>query len=208
MKILEFPTARQTYNYDCGAKAMHAVLTYYGIDTNENKILQIAKTTPKRGTPVHGMIRVAQHFKLKARIEELSIPKLKKYIDREIPVILLLQAWGGQVADLKRDWKDGHYVVAIGYDKERIYFEDPSSILRLYISYQDLEERWHDIDKAKKYLQTGIVVSAPKKDFSSVLNTYVSYREQEQRWREIDATPKKHLKTGILISSSRKKISP
>ncbi len=105
---------------------------------------------------------------------------------------------------LKSDWKDGHYVVAIGYDKERIYLEDPSTILRSYISYQDLEERWHDTDKARKYIKTGIV-SGPKKDFSSVLKTHVSYQEQEERWHNIDSTGKKHLKTGIIISGSKKK---
>lgn len=205
MKILEFPTARQTFDYDCGAKAMHAILSYYGIDTNESKILRIARTNSQRGTPVHGMIRVAEQFKLKARIEKLSINKLKKYIDKEVPVILLLQAWGGKEKDLKYDWKDGHYVVAIGYDKDRIYLEDPSTVLRSYISYQDLEDRWHDIDKAKRYVKTGIIVSSPKKDFPSVLKTYVSYQEQEARWHEIDSTPKKHLKTGVIISESRKK---
>ena len=186
---------------------MHAILTYYGIDTNENKILRIARTTPQNGTTIHGMVRVAEHFKLKAKLEKLSISKLKKYIHKGIPVILLIQAWGRKGKGLKDDWKDGHYVVAIGYDKERFYFEDPSSILRTYISYRDLEERWHDQGKEKKYFHEAIVVSGPKKDFSSVLKTYVSYTELEQRWRKIDSTPKKHLKTGILISGSRKKIS-
>src|SRR3989338_1020724 len=207
MKILDFPNARQTFDYDCGAKAIHAVLSYYGIDTNENKILRIAKTTPQLGTPVHGMIRVAEHFKLKAKLEKLSITKLEKYILKGTPVILLLQAWGSKGKKLKYDWKDGHYVVAIGFDKERIYLEDPSTFLRSYLSYHDLEERWHAMDKRKKYFNTAIVVSGPKKDFSSVLKTYVSYQEQEERWHQIDCTGKKHLKTEILISGNKKKIS-
>jgi len=204
MKILDFPNARQTYNYDCGAKAMHAVLSYYGINTNESKILQIAKTTPQYGTPLQGMVKVAEHFKLKAKVEMLSIPKLKNYIQKRIPVILLLQAWSSKVKDWKRDWKDGHYVVAIGYDRERIYFEDPSSVLRTYISYQGLEERWHDQSRGKKYFNLGIIVSGPSKN-TFLQNTYFSYQELEQRWHDLDKVSKKNLKTGILISGSKKK---
>ncbi len=187
---------------------MHAVLAYYGIDTDESRILRIARTTPKYGTPLHGMVRVAKHFKLKAKImERLSVENLKKNLTKGIPVILLLQAWGRKGKNLKHDWKDGHYAVAIGFDKKKIYFEDPSSILRTYISCQELEERWHDRDGEKKHFKTAIVVSGPKKDFSSVLNTYVSYTELEERWRKIDSTPKKHLKTGILITGSKKKVA-
>jgi len=47
MKMLDFPNARQTFEYDCGAKAMHAVLAYYGVNANENEILKIAKTNKR-----------------------------------------------------------------------------------------------------------------------------------------------------------------
>jgi len=40
MKILDFPELRQTFNYDCGAKALQSVLAYYGIDIREEEIIK------------------------------------------------------------------------------------------------------------------------------------------------------------------------
>ena len=165
MKILEFPTLRQTYNYDCGAKVMEAVLAYYGVDINEEKIINLARTT-KKGTPVEGLINVAKHFKLKCESKKLNISDLKKFIDKKVPVIILIQAWPiRKVKDWKKNWKDGHYVVVIGYDKNKIYFQDPSSISRTYLSYKELEERWHDIDlrEGKKYIKFGIIINGRRK---------------------------------------------
>jgi uncharacterized protein YvpB len=90
---------------------------------------------------------VVHKYKLKNKTEHMTISKIKKYIDRQIPVIIILQAR----TDTKHvDWKsnrvDGHYVVAIGYDKTKIYFEDPSSIYRTYLLNNEFKERRHDVD--------------------------------------------------------------
>jgi len=59
----------------------------------------------------------------------------------------------------QNNWSDGHYVVAIGFDKNKIYFADPSSIYKTYLTYKELEERWHDQDiNDKKYINYGIAV--------------------------------------------------
>ncbi len=176
MKWIDFPSLRQTFEYDCGAKAMHASLSFYGINTNEYDILRIARTTPRSGTSLQGMLAVAKHFQLIAEVKEISITELKKYIDRKMPIIVLLQAWPKKkVKDWKNHWGDGHYVVAIGYDKEKVYFEDPYSILRTYLTYQELEERWHDrvgtqwgnVRKEQKRSHVAIIVHGAKNKYSS-----------------------------------------
>src|SRR3989344_2144803 len=171
MKWIDFPSLRQTFEYDCGAKAMHACLSYYGINTNEYDVLRIAHTTPKSGTSLHGMVAVAKHFKLDIKVEEMDLEKLKGYIDRKMPVILLLQAWSKRkIKDWKDHWSDGHYVVAIGYDKEKIYFDDPYSVLRTYLTNKELEQRWHgcgDSRKDKRH-HVGIVVQGEKNKYSSI----------------------------------------
>ena len=155
MKMLDFPNARQTFEYDCGAKAMHAVLAYYGVNANENEILKIAKTNKRSGTPLRGMVAVAHHFKLSVTMEEMSVEKIKESLKKDIPVILLLQAWAKRkVKNWQNHWNDGHYVVAIGYDKKNIYFEDPYAI-----SCQELERRWH----GEKRCRIGIVIKGKKK---------------------------------------------
>ena len=168
MKIFEFPELRQTYNFDCGAKAIQAVLAYYGFDMREEKIMKMAKTV-RIGTPIDGILFVLKEYRFKYKSGKMTILDLKKYIDKKIPIILLLQAWSyKKKKDWKNDWKDGHFVVAIGYDKEKIYFEDPSSVKRTYLTFSELKERWHDEDTdGKRYFNFGIAVFGEKSNYKS-----------------------------------------
>ena len=169
MKILNFPDLRQIYDYDCGANAAQSVLDYYGIDKKESEITKIAGTT-KAGTSIKGVIKALKKYGLKTKKGEMTVEQIKKFIDRKIPVILLVQAWTKQEKpDWEKDWKDGHYVIAIGYGKHKFYFEDPTSELRTYMVYKELDKRWHDIDtgiKRKKYVHFGIAVYGKKPSYS------------------------------------------
>ncbi len=159
MQILNFPERRQTYNYDCGASAIQSVLNYYWIDVREDIIIKIANTT-KDGTSIHGIEKIANKYWLKTDVQKMTISKIKKYIDQKIPVIVVLQARTEKKhIDRKNDWDDWHYVIAIWYDHEKIYFEDPSSIYRTYLINQEFRDRRHDVDiDWKKYLHYWIVV--------------------------------------------------
>ena len=168
MKLLDFPNLRQTSDYDCGAKALQSILAYYGICIDEEKIMKIAGTNKRSGTTIPGIIKTLKKFNLKFYSGESEIKKIKKQIDKKHPVILILQAWAKKPkADWENGWKNGHYVVAIGYDKNKIYFEDPASIFRTYLSYDELEKRWHNQQKNKKYNHYAIFVYNKKPDFSS-----------------------------------------
>jgi len=167
MKILRLPELRQSYDYDCGANALESIFQYYGLDIREDIIIKEAKTK-KPGTPPEGIINSIKKHGLKCRSGEFTLEQLKKFIDRKIPVILLIQAWTDQKkVNWKKDWKDGHYVVAVGYDKKKIYFDDPCSVFTAYLTYDELEKRWHDIDtKRKKYIHFGIAVYGKKPVFN------------------------------------------
>ncbi|MDD3285555.1 MAG: cysteine peptidase family C39 domain-containing protein [Patescibacteria group bacterium] len=159
MRIISFPCLRQSYEWDCGASALQSVLAYYGFDIREEIIIKLAGTN-KKGTPVRGIKKTLNKYKLAIEGGKISIEEIKNYLDREIPVIILLQAWTKkQKIDWSNDWQDGHYVVAIGYDSKKIYFSDPSSFRTTFLNYQELENRWHDIDSnGKKYLNWGLAV--------------------------------------------------
>lgn len=148
--LIDFPEYRQTFSYDCGAKCFQAVLAYYGYDVSEKEIIKIAKTKSKSGTHISGLKKVARKFKLKYKAGKITLEILKKYIDKKIPVIIAIQAWSKKDCDLKKTWNHGHYVIPIGYDKKRFYFEDPSAIIRTYLTFKELEEKWHDRDYGKK----------------------------------------------------------
>jgi ABC-type bacteriocin/lantibiotic exporter with double-glycine peptidase domain len=166
---LDFPEFRQIYNYDCGVTALQQVLVYYGIEKREDELINMLDTKKEDGTKLSKMINVSKYFGLEAEIiKNSSIKEIKKLIDNGIPPILSLQAWknfSNKNYNWKNDYDDGHYAVAIGYNDNTIFFEDPSSVVRTYLTFDELEDRWHDLDdnnKTKNY-HTILVIKGEKK---------------------------------------------
>jgi ABC-type bacteriocin/lantibiotic exporter with double-glycine peptidase domain len=144
---------RQTFNYDCGAKALQIVMAYYGVEIREDELMSQLGSTPD-GTSIKNMISVAQKhgFEVEAA-HGLSLESVKQYVDEGYPVIILLQAWAEKymtLEDWKEDTKDGHYVIVIDYNNHIIVFEDPSSFHRTWLSEEELNARWHDLDPATR----------------------------------------------------------
>jgi len=168
MKLLTLPLLRQAYHYGCGAKALQTILAYYGIDSREDQIMRYAKTS-ESGTTIKDIIRVAKKFGLKAVGKEMTIEQIKRYLDKKIPVILVLQAWTKKTnVNWEKNWSDGHYAVALGYTKDKIIFEDPATFPRTFLYNYELEERWHDMDeKGKKYFHFGIAIYGKKPRFDA-----------------------------------------
>jgi predicted double-glycine peptidase len=165
MKMLDFPELKQICDYDCGTCALESVFIYYGGDVFEKDIMKIAGTIPKKGTSLKGMLKAINHFGFKGESKKLNIEELKKYIEKKIPVILRLQAWSQhENTEWSKNWDDGHYVVVIGYDSEKFYFEDPWVATRTYLKFGELLERWHDIDvDGNECINCGIVITGKKK---------------------------------------------
>ncbi|MFA6594263.1 MAG: cysteine peptidase family C39 domain-containing protein [Candidatus Buchananbacteria bacterium] len=166
MKQLNFPRVMQTYEYDCGAKALQAILLYYGIEVREEALIKYAKTNEKEGTLINNLLSVFKKYGLKTDSRNITIKELKRYIDRKIPVMLLLQAWGYQKTDYTDNYQDGHWAVAIGHNKDKIFFEDPYSFSYVYLSYKELKDRWHAQEKGKKIINHGIAVYGKKPSYN------------------------------------------
>ena len=156
--ILDFVDLRQIYNFDCGVTALQQVLIYYGIEKREDELINMLDTKKtsieEHGTKMSKMVEVAKYFGLEAEIiKNSSIKEIKKLIDNKIPPIILMQAWRDYSEDnlnWKKDYKDGHYVIAIGYNDTCLFFEDPSSVVRTYLTFEEFENRWHDMDDDNK----------------------------------------------------------
>ncbi len=165
MKLLEFPMFRQASPNDCGVIAAQAVLAYFGINLRADYIIKEAGTSTS-GTSVDGIIKVLQDAGLQCDGRVLTIEEIKTSIDQGNPVIVVLQAWC-ETTKWEECWTEGHYVIIIGYDAHRLYFEDPSSIQRTFLTLRAFKQRWHDIDdNGKKYINYGIIVSGKKPEFS------------------------------------------
>ena len=154
--LLDFPELRQIYNYDCGACALASVLAYYGIDVREDTIMQIAGTDDD-GTPMNGVRTVVYYYGLQSFVVH-SIDDIKHNLDCGRPVILALQAYKESEQPYNKCWDDGHYVVAIGYQDDRIYFEDPSSYKRTWLTFTELRDRWHDLEGGAMIRNWGLTV--------------------------------------------------
>jgi ABC-type bacteriocin/lantibiotic exporter with double-glycine peptidase domain len=184
MKRFIFPELRQNHYYDCGATAMQAVLEYYGIDVNEHTVLKIAGTN-RIGTSPEGLKKVARKFGLKYKEGKMSIPILKKYIAKKIPVIILVQAWKRGVKDWKKEWNTGHFVIPIGFGKDKIFFEDPICSVRTYLSFAELKERWKDLmtinGKRKKLINYGIAFYGKKPMFDTDKAVHMDFDEYDDK---------------------------
>jgi predicted double-glycine peptidase len=161
--MINLHVTRQTFDFDCGAKALQTVFAYYGIDIRQDELMK-ELGTGKDGTRVDEMIFVAEArgFRVEAR-EHWSIREVKRYIDQGHPVIVLLQAWADRYMTLKdwrNDYDDGHYAILIGHAKGVLLFEDPASFRRTWLREYEFLARWHDLDseKNRKYEQFGIVL--------------------------------------------------
>jgi ABC-type bacteriocin/lantibiotic exporter with double-glycine peptidase domain len=168
MKLLNFPSFKQTCSYDCGAKVVEAVLDYYGIDIREHEIIKLAGTN-RKGTSVEAILHILKQHGLDCKYEKMSLNNVKEFIDLNVPVIIVVQAWTvKRKVDWEKDWSDGHYVIAIGYDDNKFYFEDPYIILRTFLPFDELTERWHyhDEPNGKRHFNMGIAVFGPQKAYN------------------------------------------
>ena len=151
--MIELPIGRQTFDFDCGVKALQVVLAYYGIDVREDELIGQLKCD-SHGTPVKNMLSVAEKhgFQVVAK-SDFSLEMLKQYVDENHPVMVIVQAWAERYMTLE-DWKndndDGHYVIVVGYFGSIIVFEDPSSFRRTWMTEEEFLVRWHDIDPRTK----------------------------------------------------------
>jgi len=145
--MINLRIVRQTFDFDCGAKALQAVMEYYGVDIREDELLEELKAD-EYGTNYADIIALAQKKGFSVFAENgVSLEKLQLFIDNGNPVIVLVQAWADKYMTLeewKSDYEDGHYVVVIGYDNNIIIFEDPASPRRTWMTKEEFLARWHD----------------------------------------------------------------
>jgi ABC-type bacteriocin/lantibiotic exporter with double-glycine peptidase domain len=147
--VIDLPSGRQAFDFDCGAKALQLVMAYYGFDIAEGDLMDELKCS-SNGTPIKNMISLAEKhgFRVEAKCG-ISLDEVKEYVNNKFPVIVLVQAWANRemtLDDWQRDNNDGHYVIVIGHRGSIIIFEDPASFRKTWMTEDEFFARWHDID--------------------------------------------------------------
>jgi predicted double-glycine peptidase len=146
---LDLPGIVQATNYTCGAAALLAICRYYGLGPrSERHVVEDMRFGTAGSDPEHVLRAVAKYGLVHEEFRPMSMQQLRVCLERERPIMVMLQAWADPPPRSYKDhWDDGHWVVAIGYDTQGIYFADPSLAgARGYLTDMDLDERWHDIE--------------------------------------------------------------
>ena len=149
-RIIELSNLRQTFDFDCGVKALQGVLAYYGVEERADKLIEELGADPELGTSLASIISLAERkgFTVEAGAN-WTLEMLKQHLDKGRPVIVVLQAWADRQLTLKEwreNYEDGHYVVVVGYDGPVLYFENPASFHRIWLRENEFVARWHDMD--------------------------------------------------------------
>lgn len=140
----------QQENWSCGAAALLSILLYYWKGPLNEKLVTDQLGIDKSGTDPFQIKNVLDKYILRYKeYRGMTIEQLIYHINRREPVLIMLQAWGNieKYRKCKKGCNDGHWLIAIGYDSENIYFEDPAlTISRGYIPINELDNRWHDYE--------------------------------------------------------------
>lgn len=165
--MIPLPLVRQPDNYSCGAGALMSIASYFGVGPAKiDEFKEALCTSSIYGTYHRDIARYANEIGLNAEVRiNMTRSQLKSLLKSKTPVILSLQAWAADtsVYEDPDHNKDGHYIVAIGYDDNNyFYFMDPSITGKLgYLSWEELKKRWHEdegFEKEEVHKSLGIII--------------------------------------------------
>lgn len=144
---IDLPNVVQRHDHTCGAACLLAVAVYYGAGAPTEAELVQAMGFDERGSDPAHLLAGAAYCRLEVQeYRPMSDTDLRACLDAHRAVVLMLQAWGGR-RSYADHWTDGHWVVAIGYDRRGVFVEDPMlECVRGFVTWTDLGERWHDVE--------------------------------------------------------------
>jgi predicted double-glycine peptidase len=152
--FLQVPVVRQRCGYSCGPAAVLSLLRHWCgkayATVEEESLYAPLETSETRGTEPEPMARFLGESGVDAhyRFGDVTTLDLERAVDAGAPPIVDLQAWRDQDTPWRETWDAGHYVIMVGYDAERLFFADPSTMSPdgyVYLPRGELDERWHDL---------------------------------------------------------------
>jgi len=166
--LIRLPLTRQSSNYTCGVAVLQSILYFHDAqdDYSEDTLVKELKADPVNGTSYQAMANFARSKGYLVDVRTgMTLDDIRDFIEKGVPIIVLVQAWAESPVDYSRDWDDGHYAVAIGYDRDSVYFMDPSTMGNYtYLPNQEFLDRWHDEDKGVKLDRFGLIIKRDKRE--------------------------------------------
>jgi predicted double-glycine peptidase len=154
VNLVQVPVVIQRENFSCGPAATLAVLRYWRpneyASIEERALYAPLETTDARGTEPEPIAALLRRSGLQAeyRYGDVTVADLERAVDGREPPIVDLQAWTDHSAPYRETWDAGHYVVMVGYDSERLFFADPSTMTPhgyVFLPRGEFDDRWHDL---------------------------------------------------------------
>jgi len=126
--ILKFPHLVQLDGYTCAVQSAAAVLQYYGLKADPDRLERPLKTNPEEGTCLYDVARHLRRRGLKARVHDRAGKKLiQEALDEGSPVLVSVDG--------------NHASVVFGYGPENLYLADPAKV-RVIFSWDEFMDRW------------------------------------------------------------------
>lgn len=162
------PLCLQETPYTCGVACVQSILACYGIVYRQDALVDLLKSKPYFGTDVESIIHFMNMLNFQASyVMNMNIDNIKDYIDHSITPILLIQSWKEDDIDYSAIWRDSHYVIACGYEEDRIIFMDPITLGNYTYTHNDeLIKRWHTLNQEGQHNYfSGIIIKNEKLPF-------------------------------------------
>jgi ABC-type bacteriocin/lantibiotic exporter with double-glycine peptidase domain len=160
MKMMHYPTVKQRTHDDCGAACVSSILRYHSRRHQYVKLCKQLKLS-KIGVDESEMVKFLRAEGFKAELmDNLTIDGLLECLKGERPVIMIIQAWSRRKTETYACTDYGHYVLAIGYNEDRIVFMDPALPFGTYgfVTREELDKRWYLLGEGSSMRRVGIVV--------------------------------------------------
>jgi predicted double-glycine peptidase len=162
--FIKVPLVRQATDYSCGVAVMQSILHCFGESVREDELARELCSGAEHGTNHRNMVELlAQQGIAHETVHGMSDQQLRDALDLGQPVIIVFQAWADDpTLDYQEAWEDGHYSIVIGYNSERVFLMDPSTLGHFtHLSFSELDARWHDYDEHGRYHRMGIIITDP-----------------------------------------------
>ncbi|MEI8008175.1 MAG: C39 family peptidase [bacterium] len=114
-------------------------------------------------------MRFFQTKKFTVDARQMTIKDLETYIDKEIPIIVSLQARSTKKTDYKNIRNEGHNVTVIGYTMKYIFFADPVTQRTCYLPKAEFIVRRHEQEDRTLYNNFGVAVYGKKPVYNPLI---------------------------------------
>lgn len=118
LSLIKVKYYREEKTYTCGPAALKIAFSHFGKHFSEKELVKFSGGIKVSGTTFEQMKKIAKKAGFRVVVAKTGNTwrDLQKFIDMGLPVIVDFRCYG-----------DGHYSVAVGYDKKHIYIMDPAS---------------------------------------------------------------------------------